>query len=44
MLSRFSESSESYRKMMNAITGDFVYGIVISIAAIMLSHNIKIRR
>ena len=44
MISRFSENGESYRKMMNAITGGFVYGIVILIAVIMLLHNIKIRK
>ena len=44
MLSRFSENGESYRKMMNAITGGFVYSIVILIAVIMLLHNIKIRK
>lgn len=35
MISRFSENGESYRKMMNAITGGFVYGIVILIAVII---------
>ena len=44
MISRFSENGESYRKMMNAITGGFVYGIVILIAVLMLLHNIKIRK
>ena len=29
MISRFSENGEAYRKMMNTITGGFVYGIVI---------------
>ena len=29
---------------MNAITGGFVYGIVILIAVIMLLYNIKIRK
>lgn len=32
MISRFSENGEAYRKMMNTITGGFVYGIVIVIA------------
>ena len=41
MISRFSENGESYRKMMNAITGGFVYGIVILIAVIMLLHSRK---
>ena len=44
MISRFSENGEGYRKMMNAITGGFVYGIVILIAVLMLLHNIKIRK
>lgn len=44
MISRFSENGESYRKMMNTITGGFVYSIVILIAVIMLLHNIKIRK
>ena len=44
MISRFSENGESYRKMMNAITGGFVYSSVILIAVIMLLHNIKIRK
>ena len=44
MISRFSENGERYRKMMNAITGGFVYSIVILIAVIMLLHNIKIRK
>ncbi len=43
MISRFSENGESYRKMMNAITGTFVYGIVILIAVTMLLHSRKIR-
>lgn len=38
MISRFSENNESYRKMMNAVTGGFVYGIVIMIAVYMLIH------
>lgn len=44
MISRFSENGESYRKMMNAITGGFVYGIVIIIAVIMLLHSRKTRK
>ena len=36
MISRFSEHGENYRRMMNAITGGFVYGIVILIALFML--------
>lgn len=41
MISHFSENGENYRKMMNAITGGFVYGIVIFIAVIMLINNRK---
>lgn len=44
MISRFSENGESYRKMMNAITGGSVYGIVILIAVIMLLHSRKTRK
>lgn len=44
MISRFSENGESYRKMMNAITGGFVYGIVILNAVIMLLHSRKTRK
>ena len=43
MLSRFSVNGEGYRKMMNAITGGFVYGIVILIAVYMLLHSKKLR-
>ena len=43
MISRFSVNGESYRKMMNAITGGFVYGIVILIAVYMLLHSKKQR-
>lgn len=44
MISRFSENGESYRRMMNAITGGFVYGIVIFIAIYMLVHSKKIKK
>lgn len=44
MISRFSENGEGYRKMMNTITGGFVYGIVIIIAIIMLLHNTRIQK
>lgn len=44
MISRFSNNGEDYRKMMNTITGGFVYGIVIIIAVYMLSHSCKILR
>lgn len=43
MISRFSEKGEDYRRMMNAITGGFVYGIVILIAISMLLHSRKFR-
>lgn len=41
MISRFSENGEAYRKMMNTITGGFVYGMVIVIAITMLLHSKK---
>ena len=44
MIARFSESGESFRKMMNAITGGFIYGIVILIAVIMLLRSRKTRK
>ncbi len=44
MIARFSENGENYRKMMNAITGGFVYGIVILIAIIMLLHSRKTQK
>ena len=43
MISRFSENGETYRKMMNAVTGGFVYGTVILIAVYMLLHGRKLR-
>lgn len=43
MISRFSVNGESYRKMMNTVTGGFVYGIVILIAVYMLLHGKKMR-
>lgn len=39
MISRFSANNEGYRRMMNAITGGFVYGIVVLIAACMLLRD-----
>lgn len=36
MISRFSENGDNYRKTMNAITGGFVYCIVIFVAVFML--------
>lgn len=44
MISRFSVNGEGYRKMMNAITGGFVYGIVILIAVYMLLHGRNLRK
>ena len=44
MISRFSENGEGYRKMMNTITGGFVYGIVILIAVYMLLHSRNLRK
>ena len=44
MISRFSEHGENYRRMMNAITGNFVYGIVILIAIYMLLHGRYLRK
>lgn len=44
MISQFSKNGESYRKMMNMITGGSVYGIVILIAVYMLLHSKKTKR
>ena len=44
MISRFSENGENYRKMMNAVTGAFVWGIVIVIAVYMLFYSGKMMR
>lgn len=44
MTSRFSENGENYRRMMNAITGSFVYCIVILIAIYMLLHGRYLRK
>ena len=44
MISRFSENGESFRKMMNTITGGFVYGTVIVIAIYMLLHSRTLRK
>lgn len=44
MISRFSVNGENYRRLMNAITGGFVYGIVVMIAVYMLLHSRKIRK
>lgn len=39
MISRVADNGENYRKMMNTITGGFVFGIVILIAVYMLFHS-----
>lgn len=44
MISRFSTNGEAYRKLMNTITGGFVYGIVVAIAVYMLLHSRNIRK
>ena len=44
MIARFSENGENYRRMMNAVTGGFVYGAVIVLALCMLLHDRKLRR
>lgn len=41
MIARFSQNGEDYRKMMNAITGGFVWGIVILVATYMLFRSRK---
>lgn len=43
MISHFSDHGESYRRLMNTITGGIIYGIVIGIAVYMLIHSKKIR-
>ena len=44
MISRFSSNGEEYRKFMNAVTGGFVYGLVILLAVGMLIHAANIRK
>ena len=44
MISLFSTNGEAYRKLMNTITGGFVYGIVVAIAVYMLLHSRNIRK
>lgn len=44
MISQFSTNGENYRKMMNTITGGFVYGIVLVIAIYMLLRSRGIRK
>lgn len=41
MIARFSKNGEDYRKMMNAVTGGSVWGIVIAVAIYMLWHSKK---
>lgn len=43
-VSPFSASREDYHRMMNAITGGCVYGIVIIIAVYMLLYGRKHRK
>jgi len=42
MISRFSENSEDYRKLMNTVTGGAVYTIVIVTAIYMLIRSRRI--
>lgn len=44
MISQFSTNAGSYYKLMNSITGGFIYGIVVVIAIYMLLHSRKIRK
>lgn len=44
MISRFSANGEGYRRMMNAVTGGVVYGVVILLAVYMLLRSRKIGR
>lgn len=44
MISQFSANGEGYRKMMNTITGGFVYSIVLAIAIYMLLYSRKVRK
>lgn len=44
MISLFSANGEDCHRMMNAITGGFVYGIVIIIAVYMQLHGRKHRK
>ena len=44
MISRFSENGEAYRRLMNAITGGAVYGIVVLTAVVMLLHSNSLRK
>ena len=44
MISVGENGKRNQREIMNAITGGFVFGIVILTAVLMLLHNIKIRK
>lgn len=44
MISRFSVNGETYRTLMNAVTGGFVFGTVVVLAVYMLVHTITIRK
>lgn len=44
MIAQFSANEESYRRMMNTITGGVVYGIVIAVAIYMLLHSRSSRK
>ena len=41
MISRFSSHGDSYRQMMNTITGGIVYVLVIMTAFYMIIHSKK---
>lgn len=41
MIAHFSKNGDSYRKLMNTLTGGIVYFIVIVIAVYMLLHSEK---
>lgn len=44
MISRFSSGGEAYRRFMNALTGGFVYAMVVILAAHMLIRCMLIRK
>lgn len=45
MISAFSENGEEYRKLMNTLTGSFIYGAVVIIAVFMIiKSSVKINR
>lgn len=44
MISQFSENADDFRKLMNTLTGGFVYGAVIFIAVYMLFHGRALRK